>query len=168
MIERYRLADSRELQYKQPEGSFSNPNASVCIGTLNWLCDVSSGIEGAKVVPSRSPWPLASSSLLPHFALWTPPKAAAEAAPLAAIPRCATQQLIIFFSHAVNYPVSVHGLILPVWWLIRNMTSWSSTAAMEITQLVRLIEGVSFRCVCCSHVDGYGYGYGYGYGHGYG
>ena len=50
VVERYMLADARELQYKQPEGSFSNPNASVCIGTLNWLSDVSSSIEGAKVL----------------------------------------------------------------------------------------------------------------------
>lgn len=47
--EEYKLNDGRLLRYKQPEGSFSNPNASVCIGTLNWLCDVSSWIEGAKV-----------------------------------------------------------------------------------------------------------------------
>ena len=53
VVERYSLADGRELQYKQPEGSFSNPNASVCVGTLNWLCDVSSGIDGAK---ARTPF----------------------------------------------------------------------------------------------------------------
>ena len=81
VIERYRLSDGRELQYKQPEGSFSNPNASVCIGTLNWLCDVSSGIEGAKVLPSCSLLaPATLSSLLPHVALRRPHKAAAAAA----------------------------------------------------------------------------------------
>lgn len=46
--EAYQLRDGRRLRYKQPEGSFSNPNASVCVGTLNWLCSVASSIEGAE------------------------------------------------------------------------------------------------------------------------
>jgi hypothetical protein len=46
--EAYQLRDGRRLRYKQPEGSFSNPNASVCVGTLNWLCSVVSSIEGAE------------------------------------------------------------------------------------------------------------------------
>jgi len=46
--EAYTLRDGRCLRYRQPEGSFSNPNASVCIGTLDWLCSVVAAIDGAK------------------------------------------------------------------------------------------------------------------------
>mmetsp|Transcript_39381 Transcript_39381/g.111593 ORF Transcript_39381/g.111593 Transcript_39381/m.111593 type:complete len:433 (-) Transcript_39381:1699-2997(-) len=46
--ERYQLRDGRVLRYMQPEGSFSNPNASVCIGTLEWLSSVAAGIADAQ------------------------------------------------------------------------------------------------------------------------
>ena len=40
--ETYNLADGRSLTYRQVLGSFSNPNASMCESTLNWLCDCAS------------------------------------------------------------------------------------------------------------------------------
>eukprot|EP00965_Chrysotila_dentata_P218904 6190836-Pleurochrysis_carterae.AAC.3 len=39
VTERLRLADGRELLYRQVEGSFSNPSAAMCEHTLNFLCE---------------------------------------------------------------------------------------------------------------------------------
>lgn len=36
--ETYRLADGRQLSYRQMEGSFSNPSAAMCEKTLDFLC----------------------------------------------------------------------------------------------------------------------------------
>ncbi len=43
--ERLSLVDGRVIKYKQILGSFSNPNASINICTLEWLCRVSSAIS---------------------------------------------------------------------------------------------------------------------------
>ncbi|GAB5353501.1 hypothetical protein AAMO2058_000041400 [Amorphochlora amoebiformis] len=40
-----KLNDGRTLKYKHVEGAFSNPNLSMCIGTLNWLCSVAEDIR---------------------------------------------------------------------------------------------------------------------------
>uniref|UniRef100_A0A7S0JH67 tRNA(Phe) (4-demethylwyosine(37)-C(7)) aminocarboxypropyltransferase n=1 Tax=Calcidiscus leptoporus TaxID=127549 RepID=A0A7S0JH67_9EUKA len=45
--ERLRLADGRELNYRQIEGSFSNPSAAMCEHTLNFLCNCAGHISKA-------------------------------------------------------------------------------------------------------------------------
>ncbi|CAE8617653.1 unnamed protein product [Polarella glacialis] len=38
VVERIALADGRELEYRQPEGQFSNPNVPCEVHCLDWLC----------------------------------------------------------------------------------------------------------------------------------
>lgn len=47
VIERLPLSDGRVLQYRQVEGSFSNPNGRIAISTLDWLCSVCRDITAA-------------------------------------------------------------------------------------------------------------------------
>lgn len=43
--ETLRTKDGRSLQYRQPEGSFSNPNGRINEKCLDWLCDVLKSVE---------------------------------------------------------------------------------------------------------------------------
>jgi tRNA (uracil-5-)-methyltransferase len=51
VTERYALADGRQLEYRQMEGAFCNPSASMCEHTLGWLCSAAEAIA-AEAAPA--------------------------------------------------------------------------------------------------------------------